>query len=237
VQVAAGDGATQLTEAVIVELRDVFALISCVLLVVCGLCYGAAFIRRKNYLLGVEFLIVGISASNFTTFIATGWQANYDVAIFLDAFSRGVGVPIIATLGLMAVTHNYKPSAGKDALLFLAGFVAAALYFTSSSFKESLPYFYVFMWSGYTLYLAYFIWRLARAGEHLHALATSLGGLAGLTVALRYDFFPIPGDDTKMIFMTIAFLTWSYSIVQLFYAYGALQRSRKVAFHKILHSS
>lgn len=233
-------GATLLTEAVIVELIDLFALIACVLLVMSGLGYGVAFIRRKNYLLGVEFLIVGISATNFTTFIATGWQANYKVAIFLDAFSRGVGVPVIATLGLMAVTHNYKPSPVKDVILFLAAFAAfaaTALYYLSTSFKELLPYFYVLMWSLYTLFLVYFIWRLVRAGESLHALATLLGGAAGLTIALRYDFFPIPGDDTKMIFMTCAFLTWSYSIVQLFYAYGALQRSRKVPSHAMLHPS
>ncbi|HCF0446458.1 TPA: hypothetical protein NH694_004693, partial [Pseudomonas aeruginosa] len=106
-----------------------FALLSCILLVISGLFYGAAFIRRKNYLLGLEFLIVGISASNFTTFIATGWQANYNIAIFLDAFSRGVGVPVIATLGLMAVTHDYKPSPAKDILIFVAGFAATGVYF------------------------------------------------------------------------------------------------------------
>ncbi len=217
------------------ELIDVFALVSCVLLMVCGLYYGAAFVRRENYLLGVEFLIVGISATNFTVFMATDWLANYNVAMFLDAFSRGVGIPVIATLGLMAVTHNYKPSPVSDIILFLAGFAAAAIYFLSSAFKELLPYFYVLMWALYTLYLLYFIWRLARAGESLHALATLLGAVAGLTIALRYDFFPIPGDDTKIIFMTCAFLVWSYSIVQLFYAYGALQRSRDVSNKTLLH--
>lgn len=206
---------------------EVLALVSCVLLMICGLSYGAAFLRRKNYLIGVEFLIVGISATNFTIFVATGWQGNYNAAMFLDAFSRGVGIPIIATLGLMAVTHNYKPSPASDVTLFLAGFAATAIYFLSSGLKEYLPYFYVLMWSAYTLYLAYFVWRLARAREPLHALATLLGGVAGLTIALRYDFFPIPGDDTKLVFMTFAFLTWSYSIVQSFYAYGALQRSTK----------
>lgn len=208
------------------ELIDLFALVSCVLLVICGLSYGLAFIRRKNYLLGVEFLIVGISATNFTTFIATGWQTNYNIAIFLDAFSRGVGVPIIGTLGLMAVTHNYRPSPAKDFILFLAGFTIAAIYFLSVTFKPLLPYFYVMMWSLYTLYLLYFIWRLARAGKLLHVATTFLGAAAGLTIALRYDFFPIPGDETKMVFMTCAFLTWSYTMVQLFYAYHALQRSR-----------
>ncbi|MGA4640132.1 hypothetical protein ACQKC8_10215 [Stutzerimonas stutzeri] len=202
-----------------------FALFSCVLLVICGLCYGAAFMRKKNYLLGVEYLIVGISAMSFTIFIATGWQANYNISIFLDAFSRGVGVPVIGILGLMAVTHGYKPSFAKDVLLFVVGFCAAAVYSFSSSFKEILPYFYVLMWSAYTLYLIYFTARLARAGELLHGAATLLGALAGLAIALGYDFFPIPGDETKLIFMTCAFLTWSYSIVQIFYAYRALQRT------------
>ncbi|WP_156115046.1 hypothetical protein [Pseudomonas sp. ML96] len=201
----------------------------------CGLCYGAAFVKCKNYLLGVEFLIVGISATNFTVFIVTGWLVNYNAAMFLDAFSRGVGVPVIATLGLMAVTHNYRPSPASDIVLFLAGFAAAAIYFTSSSFDELRPYFYVLMWSVYTVYLAYFSWRLARVKEHLHALATVLSGVAGLTVALRYDFFPIPGDDTKVVFMTFAFLTWSYSIVQSFYAYRALQRFRNASTQSLFH--
>lgn len=161
------------------EPRDLFALLSCILLVISGLFYGAAFIRRKNYLLGLEFLIVGISASNFTTFIATGWQANYNIAIFLDAFSRGVGVPVIATLGLMAVTHDYKPSPTKDILIFVAGFAATGVYFLSGIIEGFLPYFYVFMWSAYTLYLCYFTLQLARAGEALHTLATIVGGLAG----------------------------------------------------------
>jgi hypothetical protein len=233
---AQGCGAALFTEAVIVELRDLGALVSCILLVVCGLGYGMAFVRRKNYLLGLEFLVVGISASNFTAFIATGWQANYNVAIFLDAFSRGVGVPVIATLGLMAVTHGYKPSIAKDLLLFVAGFAATCVYYLSGIVNDTLAFFYLLMWSLYTVYLCYFTWRLARAGEVFHALATVLGGAAGLTVALRYDFFPIPGDDTKMVFMTFAFLTWSYSIVQLYYAYGALERSKRVSSRSLVHS-
>ncbi|MGN8275871.1 hypothetical protein [Pseudomonas sp. SMN5] len=209
-------------------------LAACVLLMSCGLYYGVAFIRRRNYLIGGEFLIVGISATNFMVFIVTGWLANYNVAMYLDAFSRGIGIPIIATLGLMAVTHSYKPSVTSDIILFLAGFAIAAVYFLSSSFKALLPYFYVVMWLAYTAYLAYFVWLLVRARELEHAFATTLSGVAGLTIALRYDFFPIPGDDTKMVFMTFAFLTWSYSIAQSFYAYGALQRSRNNSTEALL---
>lgn len=218
------------------ELRDILALVSCIVLVLTGLGYGIGFIRKNNYLLGLEFLIVGISASNFTTYIATGWQVNYNIALFLDAFSRGVGVPIIATLGLMAVTHGYKPSRAKDIILFVAGFAATAIYHLSDLTKAWLPYFYVLMWCVYTLYLCYFIWQLLRARAVFHALASVLGAVAGLTVALRYDFFPIPGDDTKLIFMTFAFLTWSYLIVQLYYACDALHRSKSAASRSLLNA-
>ena len=170
------------------ELIDIFALFSCVLWW-CAVCIMVRHLSGAKLPAWRGILIVGISATNFTTFIATGWQTNYDVAIFLDAFSRGVGVPIVGTLGLMAVTHGYKPSPAKDFILFLAAFSVTAIYFLSTAFKPWLPYFYVLMWALYTLYLLYFIWCLARAGEFLHALATLLGAQG--TIALKYDFFPI----------------------------------------------
>ena len=95
-----------------------------------GLFYGAAFIRRKTNLLGLEFLIVGISASNFTTFIATGWQANHNIAIFLDAFSRGVECCYRYARAngsyprLQTVAHQGHPH-------FVAGFAATGVYFLS----------------------------------------------------------------------------------------------------------
>lgn len=160
------------------EPRDLFALLSCILLVISGLFYGAAFIRRKNYLLGLEFLIVGISASNFTTFIATGWQANYNIAIFLDAFSRGWecqlsfarangSYPRLQTVARQGYPH------------FCSWLCRYRRLFPVWNHQGIPPYFYVFMWSAYTLYLCYFTLQLARAGEALHTLATIVGGLAG----------------------------------------------------------
>ncbi|MBO2006853.1 hypothetical protein J4732_10480 [Serratia marcescens] len=52
---------------------------------VCGLYYGAAFVRRKNYCWRGIF-DSWYFRDSFTTFIATGWQTNYDVAIFLMPF-------------------------------------------------------------------------------------------------------------------------------------------------------
>ena len=216
------------------EFLDILALVSCITLALSGWIYGAKFIKRKkNYLLGLELWVVGFSASNFVVFIATGSEFNYGISLFLDSFSRSFGMPIIATLGLMAVTHNYKPSILKDVLLFAAAFAGTFFVYLSDSFDEPRPYFYLVMWSGYTIYLCYFIVQLARAGEGAHALATAVGAAASLAVAIVYDFFPIPGDDTHMIFMTWAFITWSYSGIQLYYAYGALERAREVSFRTL----
>ncbi|OWJ90185.1 hypothetical protein [Metapseudomonas furukawaii] len=211
------------------QVIDILALVSCLLLALSGWVYGAKFIRRKNYLLGLEWWVVGFSASNFLVFIATSSEFNYGISLFLDSFSRSFGMPIIATLGLMAVTHNYKPSLMKDLMLFAAAFAGTCFVYLSDSFDEPRPYFYVIMWSGYSIYLSYFIVQLMRAGEGMHALATAVGAAVLLAVAITYDFFPIPGDDTHMIFMTWAFFTWSYSAIQMYYAYCALERAKGVS--------
>lgn len=209
------------------ETKEALALLSCAFLIFSGVIFGVKFVRRhKNYLIGFEWLIVAFSASNLLVFLLTGWEVNYSISYFLDAFSRGFGVPIVATLGLMAVTHNYKPPISKDITIFAVTFAATFVLVMADFVKGPLPYFYVIMWSGYTVYLAYFAWQLLRLGELMHALLTALGAAAGLAVAIVYDFFPIPGDNDKMEFMIYALTTWGVTIIQLYYAYGVLARAK-----------
>lgn len=208
------------------EIKEVLALLSSVFLIVCGVVYGLKYVRvRKNYLLGFEWLIVAFSASNLLFFLLTGFEPSYSISFFLDAFSRAFGVPIVAVLGLMAVTHNYKPSVAKDIVIFAVTFAATFVLVLADFVKGPLPYFYLFMWSCYTIFLAYFTWRLLRAGEHLHALLNALVTAAALVIAVVYDFFPIPGDDDQMVFMIYALTVWGCQIVQQYYAYGALERA------------
>ncbi|MBC9251177.1 hypothetical protein A9179_12905 [Pseudomonas alcaligenes] len=211
-----------------------FGLVTCITLALCGWIYGAKFIKKNNYLLGLEWWVVAFSASNFASYMLTGWEVNYSITMFLDSFSRSFGMPIIATLGMMALTHNYKPSALKEIMLFAAAFAGTFVVFLADFFDEPRPYFYVIMWTAYSTYLAYFIMRLARAGESFHAMATAVGGVVSLAVAITYDFFPIPGDDTHMVFMTWAFITWSYGAIQLYYAYAALERAKSVSAHVLV---
>ncbi|MDH4870628.1 hypothetical protein [Pseudomonas sp. BN515] len=216
------------------DIKETLALLSCVLLVLCGYTYGAKFVRRGNYLLGFEWMIVAFSGSNLLIWMLIQAdlpglaKINYSISYFLDAFSRGFGIPIVAVLGLMAVTHSFKPSAFKDALIFVVTFAATFVLIKADFMVKPLPYYYVSMWGIYTLYLAYFIWKLAGVGEKWHALGVTVGAALGLMVACIYDFFPIPGDETKMVFLTIALVSWSYMMVQLYYSYFAFERAKAV---------
>ncbi|MEN0138029.1 MAG: transporter, partial [Rhodococcus sp. (in: high G+C Gram-positive bacteria)] len=73
-----------------------------------GFTYGIKFIRNyKNYLLGIEWIIVATSGSNFLIYglVKAGHDSPmYAAASFLDAFSRSVGITLILVLGLMKVT-------------------------------------------------------------------------------------------------------------------------------------
>lgn len=202
--------------------------VSCLVLAISGWVYGVKFMKKNNYLLGLEWWIVAFSATNFALAMLTSSEINYAITLFLDSFSRSFGMPIIATLGLMALTHNYKPSAFKEVMLFAAAFAGTFVVYMADFFDAVRPYFYVVMWVIYSMYLSYFTLRLARVGEGLHAAATALGAILSLAVAITYDFFPIPGDDTQMIFMTWAFITWCYTGIQLYYAYVALERAKGV---------
>ncbi|GGO87666.1 hypothetical protein GCM10011348_41390 [Marinobacterium nitratireducens] len=209
------------------EMKEIFGILSCLFLILAGIVYGFKFVKhRKNYLLGFEWLIVAFSATNLLIFLFTGWKVNYSISFFLDAFSRGFGIPIVAVLGLMAVSHNFKPSVFKDLVIFGITFASTFVLVLADFVQGPLPYFYLIMWSCYTLYLVYFTWQLLRAEESFQALLTALGAAAGLAIAVVYDFFPIPGDDDKMLFMIFALTTWGYTLIQLYYAYGALARAK-----------
>lgn len=207
------------------DTRIILLLLADVLLLTSSLVYGLKFLRKRNYLLGVEWLVVTVSTTNLLIYLLSEWQTAYDISFFLDAFSRGFGIPVIATAGLMAVTHGYKPSTRTDVLWFAASIAGTFVLVGADFMKKPLPYFYVLMWTAFSVYIAYFAWRLKRAGKGGHAAAVALGLVAGQVIACIYDFYRIPGDQDQMIFFTLALTTWAYSLAAMYYAYGALERA------------
>ncbi|MCS0630521.1 hypothetical protein NX786_14370 [Telluria mixta] len=207
------------------ELKNLILCLATVLLLATSLVYGVKFLRKRNYLLGVEWLVVTLSTSNLLIFLLSGAQIPYAISHFCDAFSRGFGIPVIGTLGLMAVTHRYRPSKLVDVLIFAGSAAGTAVLVYSDAVAGPLPYFYVLMWTVFSLYMMYFAYRLLRAGEQRHALIVIVGLVAGEAIACIYDFYRIPGDNDMAIFFTLALTTWAFNIVEMYYAYGALERA------------
>ncbi len=171
------------------------------LMIFAGFTYGWKFIRNyKNYLLGLEWIIVATSGVNFLIYgmlRLSQDSTSFHVAIFFDAFSRSVGITLILVLGLMAVTHGYKPSRAVDIGVFaLAGVVGLGLTFyalrtasprrTTSRLAGAV--FLVAMNVLTSVFLLYFAGRLWRVGEQATAAAvvvvTAMGAVITSDVRL-----------------------------------------------------
>ncbi|MEU7005192.1 transporter [Streptomyces sp. NPDC046332] len=199
-----------------------------------GYFYGWRFIRRYgNYLLGLEWMVVATSGSNFLLWSLLGAKSDsvlYDLAYFFDAFSRSVGITLILVLGLMKVTHRYKPSRRVDigvfgiaivAALFLRPFHDTDLHTDRGAFWVAV--FYVVVNLCTAVFLCYFVKRLWGAGARWPAVWTGLVTAAATTIAITYDFFPLPFDDAnRTIFYTAALATWGTQAFVYFRAYRAL---------------
>lgn len=196
-------------------------------MVAAGAIYGVKFLRKRNYLLGLEWLIVALSGTNFFFYALSGSHALYNISYFFDAFSRAFGFPLIAVAGLMAVTHRYKPSTLADITFFGASVAGTVVLVAADFVVPAKPWFYLAMWTGYSICLAYFAWRLLIVGEKTHAIGMFLVMLSAQAIATIYDFFHIPGDDDQhTLFYILALSTWAFSLFETYHAYCALERAR-----------
>ena len=213
------------------DLRSLVLMLSSALLAMSSFFYGWKFVRKRNYLLGLEMWIVGTSATNAIVFFATGNPVSYEVAHFFDAFSRGFGIPVIAVAGLMAITHGYKPSIRQDVAVFVASFALTFVLVGADFIAGVLPYFYLAMWIWLSIYLAYFVKRLLKVGATLEALGVGVSLVTSLAIAGIYDFYKIPGEETNVVFnfFTLALCTWAWFMPVIYYGYRALERAQSGA--------
>ncbi|MFJ9420339.1 transporter [Streptomyces sp. NPDC101227] len=210
-------------------MKELLFVLADLWLIFTGFFYGWKFIRQYgNYLLGLEWFILATSGSNFLAWSLLGGDKGsfmYFIAYFFDAFSRSVGVSLILVMGLMRVTHRYKPTPAVDIGVFVLG-IAAGLYlqqFHSHGFHVVPATFYVIVNALATLFLAYFSWRLWKIRARGLAFAAALATAAGTFIALTYDFFPIPGDDEyRTTFYILALTTWGTQAFVYFISYRAL---------------
>ncbi|MFI2563460.1 hypothetical protein [Paenarthrobacter sp. NPDC018779] len=186
-------------------------------LIFAGFFYGWRFIRRyKNYFLGLEWMVVGTSATNFLLWsVLSGGDPNspmYTIAYFLDAFSRSFGFTLVLILGLMMVTHRYKPTlwveVGAFALAIAGGIVLVGFH-EGGAYGVAPATFFVIMNLITSIFLFYFARRLWRADSKGWAVATGMITIVAMLIAITYDFFPWPFDDAhRSWFYTAALATW-----------------------------
>ncbi|MBF6095545.1 transporter [Nocardia cyriacigeorgica] len=198
-----------------------------------GFTYGIKFIRNyQNYLLGLEWIIVATSGTNFLIYglLKAGHDSPmYAFAYFLDAFSRSVGITLILVLGLMKVTHRYKPSVAVDVGAFaLAGVVGFVLSVYAEEIGTPGKIFYIVANVLTTLFLIYFSKRLWEIGERGHAVWAGIATVCGFVIAATYDFVHIPGDDAEhTIFYIFALSTWGLQMFTYYRAYRAFDAYNK----------
>lgn len=198
-----------------------------------GFTYGIKFIRNyRNYLLGLEWIIVATSGTNFLIYglLKAGHDSPmYAFAYFLDAFSRSVGITLILVLGLMKVTHRYKPSVAVDVGAFaLAGVAGFVLSVYAEEIGTPGKIFYIVVNVLTTLFLIYFSKRLWEIGERGHAVWAGIATACAFLIAATYDFVHIPGDDAEhTIFYIFALSTWGLQMFTYYRAYRAFDAHNK----------
>lgn len=212
------------------DLKTALYALADIFMIVAGFTYGFKFIRNyQNYLLGLEWIIVASSGTNFLVYGLVGADESspmFHAAFFLDAFSRSIGITVILVLGLMKVTHGYKPSIAVDIAVFGLAIVGGLV---MSLFAEELgvagAIFYVVMNVLTTLFLFYFAWRLWQIGAYGNAISVAVVTIAAAAIAGIYDFWHIPGDDQHhTIFYILALTTWATQMTVYYYGYRALDR-------------
>ncbi|OBF86077.1 transporter [Mycobacterium sp. 852002-51163_SCH5372311] len=215
------------------DLKTALYALADLFMIFAGLTYGWKFIRNyRNYLLGLEWIIVGTSGTNFLVYGLIGANETspmYHLAFFLDAFSRSIGITVILVLGLMKVTHGFKPSPAFDIGVFALAIVAGlVMLFFAHDLGLTAAVFYVVMNALTTLFLLYFAWRLWRIGEYGNAIAVTVVTAAAAAIAGMYDFYHIPGDDQHhTIFYILALTTWAAQLTVYYFGYRALHNSNE----------
>lgn len=210
-------------------MKELLFMLADLLMIAAGYYAGWHFLRRYgNYLLGLEWLVVASSGVNFLVWALRGGDPHslqFDVAFFLDAFSRSFGITLIAVVGMMQVTHGYKPRARVDGALFALA-IGAGLYlrrFPPHEFHVGPASFYLLGNLLTTGFLAYVVWRLWKIRARASAISTALVTVAATGIALTYDFFPVPESDPNRTGFYVAALTvWGLQLFTYFVAYRAL---------------
>lgn len=222
-------------------MKDALFLLSDLWLMATTWTFGIMFWRNyRNQLLTLEWFVVAVSSTNFLLWSLLGGEKSspmYDLAYALDAFSRSFGITLILVIGLLSVTHGYKPPTwvklGATGLALAGALILGRMH--SDHLVHDFPHvalavFYVVTNLLTTAFLTYFVMRLWRAGASRIAILTGFVTAAATYVAVTYDFFPLSFDDAdRTVFYSMALTVWGCQAITYYYAYKVMREHNEAA--------
>ncbi|RDH09799.1 hypothetical protein [Tsukamurella pulmonis] len=217
--------------------RMILILLADLAMVGAGFYYGYKLLRGfRNFLLGLEWVVMAISGVNVLVLASVATTPDgapdhtsfsYHLMVFFDAFSRSFGMTVILVIGMMAVTHRYRPTWIVEAVAILAGVgVGLNRALDPRDVEPSWAIFYLVMNLGAALFmLAFMVPKLWRAGDRGNATWVTIGTALGAFVAIIYDYVTLPGEDAEhSVFYIVSLSIWALMIVTFSRGYLALER-------------
>jgi hypothetical protein len=208
------------------SMRDLVMVLSDLSLIFTGYYFGYRFLRLGNKLLGWEWVVLAVSASHLLVGIVLQSPSFQAVAFYLDAFSRGVGFPVIATLGFVELFRGRKFPWQFDVAAFAGGAIFAWVARTVWAESPALQEFYMVGGVVFHGCMLYFAARLFAVRLVAHGIAVIVGLVALFCIALlEGGFIAFPGEETNVFFnwLTIALFVWAQAFAQYFFAYRAYE--------------
>jgi hypothetical protein len=206
--------------------RDFVMIIAAFSLAFTGLYYGTKFLRLGSRLLGWEWVVLGVSSTSMLLAILFQSAFFEAASFYFDAFSRGVGFPVIATLGFVELFRGRKFPWQFDVAAFAAGAVFAWAARTVWAESPTLQEFYMVAGVVFNLCMLYFAAKLfaVRLVGHGIGIIAGLIALVGVSL-LEGGFIAFPGEETNVLFnwLTIALFVWALVFAQYFFAYRAYE--------------
>jgi hypothetical protein len=208
---------------------NAYIVLVSIMLVFTGVLYGTKFLKAGNPLLGYEWYILAFSASNAALYFVNGHETHINIALFCDAFSRIVGIPVIGTLGIMQMTHDLSLSKAMKVGCFVLGAVVAAILRLSPSLNTLLPVGSAVIGLAFTWIMVHMIIRLFRIGNTFHGVLMTLTTVILFLVSMADGIFTVPNPH-KIIFLDFWFfsnLVWALGFAEIYYAYRAIEASKQ----------
>lgn len=217
------------------SVREIAVLSVSAALIAMGAVCGYRLLQFKNHLLGCEWFILAISSACGALFIVGHVPLAGSLVHFFDLFSRLFGVPLIAGIGLLRVTHDYETSKRVEYLVCAGSLLISALLFGHSKFadfSEAILAAETMAYVAFSLLMVLLTYQCFQYRLMGHGLAM-VGAIAfNVWVATFGDILELAPHDHmpgRVDEFVLTHLSWTFAFGELYLVYVALADAKGIA--------